>query len=47
MTLSKELLWLVAGRGGDDDRGEGKGGDKANLVVTLYKEIFISINKYF
>ncbi|MCI55676.1 hypothetical protein A2U01_0076927, partial [Trifolium medium] len=57
VALLKELLLLVAGRGGSDDGGEVKGGDKVNLasegggklnlVVALHKEIFISINKYF
>jgi hypothetical protein len=33
VALLKELMWLVAGRGGGDDRGETKGDDKMNLVV--------------
>ncbi|WJX62355.1 hypothetical protein P8452_47357 [Trifolium repens] len=28
VALLKELMWLVAGRGGGDDRGEAKGDDK-------------------
>jgi hypothetical protein len=47
MALLKELLWFVAGRGGGGDIGEGKSGDKVNLVLPLRKEISISINKYF
>jgi hypothetical protein len=57
VVLLKELLWLIAGRGGNDDDREAKGGDKVNLVfeggnkvnlgVALPKEIFISIIKYF
>jgi hypothetical protein len=51
----KELLWLVDGRCDRDNGGEGKVGDKVNLVwlkvvnlvVALHKEIVISINKYF
>jgi hypothetical protein len=57
MTLLKELLRLVARRGGGYiDRGEAKGddkvnlvidgGDKENLIVVLHKEIF-SFKKYF
>jgi hypothetical protein len=51
VTLLKELMLFVAGRGSGDDRGEIKGGDKVNLVieggdmvnlvVVLHKEIFI------
>jgi hypothetical protein len=56
VALLKELMRLIVGRGGSDDRGETKGGDKMNLVidggemvnllVVLHNEIFISINKY-
>jgi hypothetical protein len=57
MTLSKELLRPVAGRGCGDNGAEGKSGDKVNLVieggdkvnlpVTLHKKIFITINNFF
>ncbi|WJX62356.1 hypothetical protein P8452_47358 [Trifolium repens] len=33
VALLKELMWLVAGRGGGDDRGEAKDDDKVNLIV--------------
>jgi hypothetical protein len=47
VALLKEFLQLGVGRVGGDDGGEAKGGDKVNLVLTLHKEVFISINKYF
>jgi hypothetical protein len=54
MPLLKELLWLIAGRGDNDNGGEGKVGDKVNLVIEggesccgfAQRNIF-SINKYF
>ncbi|MCI63795.1 hypothetical protein A2U01_0085052, partial [Trifolium medium] len=33
VALLKELLRLVAGRGGGDDEGEVKGDDKVNLAI--------------
>jgi hypothetical protein len=36
MTFLKELLRLVARRGGSDDRGQVKGGDKVNLAMALH-----------
>ncbi|MCH81995.1 GATA zinc finger domain-containing protein C1393.08 [Trifolium medium] len=37
VALLKELMRLVAVKGGGDDGGEAKGGDKVNLVVALHK----------
>jgi hypothetical protein len=52
-TVLKELMRLVAGRGGSDDK-EVKGGNKVNLVIkggdmvnlVVLQKNKISINKY-